>query len=603
MQVDGFDGDSRGLKPPAGVSFESKLPVQLLDLGTDAFNCILDHLDHRKSWLRSLMLVSRQMYDLVVPRMYRKLDLWIHDYHSRPAYYYRILHMLDQDNQGLKHIRHLVMRDWDADSISAESVDFPDAALLMQLLPKDTLRSFDWLSWRSLPATIYRTLLSRQRHLEELELIYSDIPIDELTGFSPSSPYLLRELKCIRRLRIMPGPREGIPHVVGQILKDHDTIRQLEINLVHMARSEGPTKDNDVHALCQVLEPPITSLQTLELTGVNLMSSHKLVSTLHLPVLTWLTVAACSHTADFLAALARSAERQPFSLKYLTIHHAQTWDEDNPTAEPSDSTREPLLISIDTLLANLQSCLQQMWICLRGFDTMPLVRGVARHGHTLRWLFFDIRPEKRAVGSCTYILDDWQILCESLTNMQQLDVVLPEPDACRCNPDGNIFDKYIKATASMRKLTTLGINNWPRRFLRLRHGRNGLDNQDATNLLAGVATRIADVRHKQYLLSSTDDTPVHGKHPTEIPSPVLRLISFGIYEQYKYQADKGYDLKPLSFVKSRVHMMGGEVKWKMEPLTEDCLDWSVSTERKVYDVDSFTHDVGRYEHGFPWLQW
>lgn len=386
-------------------------------------------------------------------------------------------------------------------------------------------------------------------------------------------------------------------------------------------------KNNDVHALCQILEPPVTSLHTLDLTGVNLMSSHKLVSTLHLPVLTRLTVAACGHTEVFLAALARSAERQPLSLKSLMVHHAQAWDEDNPTAEPSDSARQPLLISIDILLANVQSCLRQVWICLRGFDTMPLIRGVACHGSTLRRLFIDIRPEKRAVGSCTYNLDDWRALCESLKNIQQLDVVLPEPDACRCNPDGNLFDNYIvsppghllvqpnfgrltslffifqKATASMRKLTALGINNWPRRFVRLRHGRNGLDSQDAAYLLAGVATRIADVRHKQYLLSSTDDTPVHGKHPTDIPSPVLRLISFGIHEQYKYHADKGCDLKPLCFVKSRVHMMGSEVKWKMEPLTEDCLDWGAWTERLVYDIDSFTHDVGRYEHGFPWLQW
>lgn len=99
-----------------------------------------------------------------------------------------------------------------------------------------------WVSWRSLPATIYRTLLSRQRGLEDLELIYSDKPIDELTGFSSSSPYLLRELKGIRRLRIMPGPLERIPNVVGRILKDHDTIRELEINLVHMARSEDSTQ-------------------------------------------------------------------------------------------------------------------------------------------------------------------------------------------------------------------------------------------------------------------------------------------------------------------------------------------------------------------------
>ena len=43
MQLDGFDGDSRDLKRPAGVCSESNRPIQRLDLGTDVFNCILDH--------------------------------------------------------------------------------------------------------------------------------------------------------------------------------------------------------------------------------------------------------------------------------------------------------------------------------------------------------------------------------------------------------------------------------------------------------------------------------------------------------------------------------------------------------------------------------
>ena len=43
MQLNGLDSDSHDLKRPAGVCFESECPIQLLELGTDAFNCILDH--------------------------------------------------------------------------------------------------------------------------------------------------------------------------------------------------------------------------------------------------------------------------------------------------------------------------------------------------------------------------------------------------------------------------------------------------------------------------------------------------------------------------------------------------------------------------------
>ncbi|KAL8750593.1 MAG: hypothetical protein Q9199_006970 [Rusavskia elegans] len=145
MQLDGVDIKAHNLKQSGEQAPESKRTKQLVDLDTDAFNCILEQLDHRKSWLRSLLLVSKHLYDLVLPRMYRKLDITIHDSFNRREFQYSTLYMLDQDNQGLKHIRYLVMRDSDADSSSTDLRDFPDAAMLVQLLPKDTLLRVEYV--------------------------------------------------------------------------------------------------------------------------------------------------------------------------------------------------------------------------------------------------------------------------------------------------------------------------------------------------------------------------------------------------------------------------------------------------------------------------
>lgn len=161
MQLGGVDNEAHHLKQSGELAPESKRTKQLVDLDTDAFNCILEQvgqpstvecqllkyneLDHRKSWLRSLLLVSKHLYDLVLPRMYRKLDITIHDSFNRREFQYSTLYMLDQDNQGLKHIRYLVMRDSEADSLSTDLRDFPDAAMLVQLLPKDTLLRVEYV--------------------------------------------------------------------------------------------------------------------------------------------------------------------------------------------------------------------------------------------------------------------------------------------------------------------------------------------------------------------------------------------------------------------------------------------------------------------------
>ncbi|KAL8672318.1 MAG: hypothetical protein Q9168_003202 [Polycauliona sp. 1 TL-2023] len=294
---------------------------------------------------------------------------------------------------------------------------------------------------------------------KRLELNHSDITIDELTGVSSSSPYL-SGFKGIERLRVMPGPLEVVPKVACKILEDHDTIRELDVNLFHVVLDESTPGSDGLHMLWKSLEPSRTRLHTLNLTDVSFGSGHKTLSALHFPSLASLTIATCSNAEEFLTALAKSALKSPTTLKRLTIHHSQAWVD---SWDPEDTTTEPLVAAIDLLLANL-TALEHIWICLRGYRTLPLVKGIANQGLTLKWLFIDIRAEKGVEDrwACSYAIELWQILCQSLKTIRQLDMVSPRAMNDYLEGPTPEFESFIKATAGMRTLTVLGINNWPR---------------------------------------------------------------------------------------------------------------------------------------------
>lgn len=150
----------------------------------------------------------------------------------------------------------------------------------------------------------------------------------------------------------------------------------------------------------------------------------------------------------------------------------------------------------------------------------------------------------------------------------------------------------------MKTLTTLGINNWPYYQTGFRTPNPIPTYQDSYRYsLAVLATQIADIRHQRYLSVLADNVTANAGHCCDNPTPVLRMVSFGICEKYINQENWGYGLKPMCFVKSRVHMMGSQIKWKMEPVTGDCLDYDYTSERDEYDIDLLAHDVGQFEFG------
>lgn len=301
---------------------------------------------------------------------------------------------------------------------------------LFSTLNNTVLTRCRWVSWRPIPSRIYQTLLTRQRSLKALELLYSEVPIDDVVGYGSSS--LLRGSNNFERVRVTPGPQEPLPQVAHQFFQEPDNVRHLILELDHMAQDDSTndkvngryTSSGALQALFGGLKLSTVRLRTLDLAGINLRRSHhSLVPALDIPSLETLVICKCQHTEDFLKAFCQA--RLKFSSMNLTsfeIYHAQLYQSEDPNT-PTTEGSDPLLAAIDTFLATI-SPLRKLSICLRGFDRLPNIASVARHGPSLRRLFIDVRKAKGPF-SITYLLQEWEILCMSLENIYQLDMTFP----------------------------------------------------------------------------------------------------------------------------------------------------------------------------------
>ena len=286
----------------------------------------------------------------------------------------------------------------------------------------------------------------RQRTLTRVELNASDVSIDTLVGQDAFS--LLPPLINIDSLRIMPGTMEPAPQIARQILQESHNLRRLDLELQHMAKDDSSS--NDLHAqhtssgaiqtLFKGLQPATVGLRNLVLTGVNFQSSRALVLALDLPMLEGLQIFKCYHVEEFLKAVVGGKKESPANLKRFEIYHGQAYRSGQSS---STTTRgpDPLLAAINAFLA-ISPLLHNIWICFRGFDELPEVTNITRHGVTLRELFLDVRKAK-GPSVILYPLPDWVALCGSLQNIYQLDMTYPVAKADLNIHNQKAFCDYI----------------------------------------------------------------------------------------------------------------------------------------------------------------
>ncbi|KAL8997404.1 MAG: hypothetical protein Q9169_003335 [Polycauliona sp. 2 TL-2023] len=415
----------------------------LTALSPELLRSILDHLERRKSWMRSLLVTSRHSYHLVLPRLYNTIQWTFNTFHldyehDGKEVNYQLLQMLDEENQGLKHVRTLILRDDHGDT------DYQDVADLIYRLPKDTLRDFQWISWTFLPYNIYRTLLIRQRSLIRLDLVHSQDSIDTVVQHGPST--LIHLAENLERLRFSPGRHEFDSKAVRQLLQQSPKLRRLKLDFVRLDQGDNERTDMRcgssyaLYSLFSSLPPSSISLRSLSLSGVYLRQSRQDgMLALDFSFLEKLQICRCHHAGDFLDVFCQVAQTSMINLKAFEIYHAQTYVED-----PESATKpiDPLLAAINTFLERIPP-LQNLLICLRGFDKLPDVASVAKHGTSLRRLFIDVRKAKGPLV-VTYPMQEWQLLCTSLQNLHQLDMTFP---VMRADCKGSYtFGLYIQPT-------------------------------------------------------------------------------------------------------------------------------------------------------------
>ncbi|KAL8626928.1 hypothetical protein Q9189_007371 [Teloschistes chrysophthalmus] len=333
MDEDRPDGTHTGAKTGLINEVEpTQKKLQLMDLSPKLFVCILDYVRSSlfdrptlltqvklewRGWMHSLLLVCKKLYDLTLPRLYRELD-WSMDttQEGNRAASYHMLHMLNPDNPGLKYVRELSLYDAHETSRSPDDMfEYPDAAMLVHLLPKNILTNFD-------------------------EMVQS------------CSRSLLDALNKVERFQVMPGPNEPLPQVAWDFFRSHPETRYLYFDFSHMPRGKDDnekdplrTSSGALQAFFKSFDTSSAVLNSLDLTGVDLRGSHgNVMAAIDLKTLSDLHLYSCNDTDDFLAALNEGSAGYPLRLKSFTLYHARRWHPPNPTTGDALSNR--LLVKV-----------------------------------------------------------------------------------------------------------------------------------------------------------------------------------------------------------------------------------------------------------------
>ncbi|KAL8635313.1 MAG: hypothetical protein Q9228_007183, partial [Teloschistes exilis] len=413
--------------------------TNLTHLSPEILRGILDHLP-RKRHLRSLLLTCKQLYELVLPELYRQVVWKIAAAITKDKITTidkKSLKLADPQNRGLKYIRQLILFDCIENRRPVRRVyKSYEVAMLVKALSKNTLTSFHPTS------------------------------IDEMVKHGPSS--LLDGLQDVEQLRIMPGPNEAMPKAASDFFRNHREVRSLRLDLWHMSTAPVSGSDDEedlykhesftssyvLHTLFHGFAPPTVSLHNLDLGGVDLKGEHNdLATALNLPILSKLCFRKCWHPEDFLTALVEAAGQSQLKLQHLSIYHWEplsnlfkdpysSEDDSSSEDEPESSTKDAnLLVEIlgSLLDKTCNESLRELCVYLRGFNKNIEMEKIAQHGKMLKWLLLDL-----AVGSpVCYSLPDWQWLCSSLEVIEQFDAAYRDVFA-DCNIAGNLeFLSYI----------------------------------------------------------------------------------------------------------------------------------------------------------------
>ncbi|KAL8750589.1 MAG: hypothetical protein Q9199_006966 [Rusavskia elegans] len=492
-----------------------KLPVRTVPrkprldtLPQEVHDLIFEHASSPQTRLKHhlwpLLFVSRQMYQAVLPSMYRRVSFQVDSSVGSYEANYQLLQLADKENQGLMHIEEvrLYPRD-ELRRMPSVDAEYPDAIQLLAAVPKNQLRRFNWDSWHTMPQEVLRLLWKRQHRLTNIEMVPCTKPVDELIdelGLGDKSFH-----EHATELRIADVGRGTTPAAALRVLKERrsqintltldfrsikDSIEVIahersidddpQLRRPKMAYLESLRNASRENLLKELFRPskqyqpalPL-ALVTLHLHSVDLWYGPRyLLTGLELKLLRNLHIISCQRPDVLLEGMSElSAEKRPRLDQFHIYHEQQPWEfmwvsDDIRTDRTSYYVNEFLLSMKDTLV--------DLWIVMRGLHAgegnllSPMAIGIANHGNSLLQLTADVRTFKPLHSAASgeqhvgwFDLETWERLCASMAQLQQLYVPFPPVVADENISARDEFVFYLDTALQIPTLKTLNMTTWP----------------------------------------------------------------------------------------------------------------------------------------------
>ncbi|KAK3657981.1 hypothetical protein LTR56_000810 [Elasticomyces elasticus] len=397
---------------PGGNASEEATKRGLEGLPLDIRVLIASFVSRRKD-TKSLMLSCRSLYGASIPRFYR-LVTFLPDFDTD-----HLVAMLNPDNQGLQHIRHVEVEP----ELSGES---PTELLhlLAHLLPKDILVTFSLdCSATADSKNTLQTLHRRQRSLRTARVSGAVLRADCVlhAGGLQNITLLHVHVHC------------SVTKPGHELLKSLPALKHLEIRVelhqycvatnhdYNTASERGNASEEIFVAVfgrkfvdgCEAVAA--SKLRSLSLYDLDLTKSSRLLEAVDLSRLHSLVLQRCENITKLLAGVKPTGLPSRMSLTNLVLVAPEQWHVDRPKDDES----------IDDFLKSFQG-LESLTIHGLNDETIrPSCEAVAAHQDTLRLLFLSCHWSDERPANHHYDADMLQKCLSQCTQLEQLAIQAP----------------------------------------------------------------------------------------------------------------------------------------------------------------------------------
>ncbi|KAI9888629.1 MAG: hypothetical protein M1814_006569 [Vezdaea aestivalis] len=432
-------------KEQSVVDQQKSLPIKpkmdILNLPYDLKSLILSYIT-RPTDMKSLCLVSREIHDIIIRQLYRRIDLDIGG-----ATDSRLSAFLRGDNPGLKHIREVNL--WlyeDEEGATLQQANYT-MRLLIDLLPANTLEAFNWHEYGKFSSENFILLCKRQKRLKYIQANPMDKPIIHQLQRSPT---ILSNLKEADDLGLFPTNAEELDICQMMVENAASRLRELMIcptlsdqtNLNDGASEPGLITKKIFRHMLPFKNCTALRLKTLWLENVNLRYSTKsYMKVIEFPVLEFLDVRSCRGAEGLLQGMTRAVAGYGSKLVEFRLNHKVDTEQDAVSA-------------LEGFLDSFQG-LETLLVVLDNTRHLPKASSITRHKKTLLTLLTVARNE-----GAKFSWSDFRDITSACSRLQQLAIAFPEVDLLHGDPSDE-FNDWVGQIHRMPQLTTLNITTWP----------------------------------------------------------------------------------------------------------------------------------------------